>query len=166
MEKANLANKPVSLFWCDYTSLEQAVFVHPSLRPSVRPSKNQGKVDPRITSSHCFPSVFCQSLPLSGTICSSPLSHFSKSSGVSEWASKRTIGRSGARGQSMQCKESEWVSGASDRANRRASGLILMHGFLVILDRSDLLLHFSSSSSISFLLALLLYASISLYPLY
>ena len=43
---------------------------------------------------------------------------------------------SGARQCRKQCGASERVSGASERANGRASGPVLTSGFLVILDHS------------------------------
>ena len=50
---------------------------------------------------------------------------FPISSGVSEWASEGTNERSEGREQSEQCGASEWVSGASERANRGANGPVL-----------------------------------------
>ena len=59
--------------------------------------------------------------------------HFPMSSGMSEWGSKRTSQRSGAREQSKQCGTSEWVSGASNQANGRASGPLLTSWFSALM---------------------------------
>ena len=56
--------------------------------------------------------------------------HFLTSLGVSE--------HSRAHEQSEQCEAREQVSGASDQANGRASGPVLMSGFLIVLDHSYL----------------------------
>ena len=47
---------------------------------------------------------------------------FPISSGAREWASDRANERSGAREWSKWCGTSEWLSGASERANGRANG--------------------------------------------
>ena len=53
-----------------------------------------------------------------------------------KWASERTSERSGGREQSEQSGASERVSGASDRANGRASGPVLTSRFLFVPDHS------------------------------
>ena len=62
--------------------------------------------------------------------------HFPTGSGVSEWASKWTNERSGARKQSEGVGASKWSSNASKRAKRQASGPVLMPWFFVIVDHS------------------------------
>ena len=54
----------------------------------------------------------------------------------SECASKWTHECNGACKQSEQYRASKWVSGASERANRRASGPVLQSVFLAVLDHS------------------------------
>ena len=54
-----------------------------------------------------------------------PTSYYWTGSGVSEWMSKWTNERSGAREQCKQCGVSEWVSDVSEWTNGRASGPIL-----------------------------------------
>ena len=52
--------------------------------------------------------------------------------------SERTSERSGGRERSEQSGASERVSGASERANGRASGPVLQSVFLAVLDHSDI----------------------------
>ena len=54
-----------------------------------------------------------------------------------KWASYRTSERSGGRERSEQSRASEQVSGASERANGRASGPVLQYVFLAVLDHSE-----------------------------
>ena len=53
-----------------------------------------------------------------------------------KWASERTSERSGGRERSEQSGASERVSGASERANGRASGPVLQSVFLAVIDHS------------------------------
>ena len=62
---------------------------------------------------------------------SHPIIHCPTSEGVSK-VSKR----SGGREQSEQSKASEQMSGASERANGRASGPVLQSVFLAVIDHS------------------------------
>ena len=62
-------------------------------------------------------------------------SHFFTSSGVSK-VSERMNERSGAHERSEQGGASERVSGASERANGRASGPVLQSVFLAVIDHS------------------------------
>ena len=55
-----------------------------------------------------------------------------------KWASERTSGRSGGRERSEQSGASERVSSVTERANGRASGLILHSVFLAVFDHSGL----------------------------
>jgi len=55
-----------------------------------------------------------------------------------KWASERTSERSGGRERSEQSGASERVSGASERANGRASGPVLTSRFLADLNHSAL----------------------------
>ena len=63
------------------------------------------------------------------------INHFPTSEWV-EWASERTSERSGGRERSEQSGASERVSGASERANGRASGPVLTSQFLFVPDHS------------------------------
>ena len=51
--------------------------------------------------------------------------------------SERTSERSGGRERSEQSEASERVSGASERANGRASGPVLQSVFLAVIDHSE-----------------------------
>ena len=51
--------------------------------------------------------------------------------------SERTSKRSGGRERSEQSGASEQVSGASERANERASGPVLRSVFLAVIDHSE-----------------------------
>jgi len=55
-----------------------------------------------------------------------------------KWASERTCERSGGRERSEQSGASKRVSGASERANGWASGLVLQSVFLAVIDHSVL----------------------------
>ena len=61
-----------------------------------------------------------------------------------KWASERTSERSGGRERSEQSGASERVSGASERANGRASGPVLQSLFLTVIDHSEYVLFFPS----------------------
>ena len=69
------------------------------------------------------------------------------------WVSEQKNERSGMHEQSEQGGASKWVSSASKRANRRASGLVLTSRFLAVLNHSALdqfkIIHLFSTSGVS-----------------
>ena len=78
---------------------------------------------------------------------SHPIIHCPTSEGVSE-VSERTSECSGGRERSEQSEASERVSGASKRANGRASGPVLQSVFLAVIDHSAA--PFSENATTSF----------------
>ena len=80
-----------------------------------------------------------------------------------KWASERTSEGSGGREQSEQSETSERVSGASERANGRASGPVFTSVFFSIFDHSALLIMISTESEATLVQASATITSLSAY---